>query len=174
MLFAMYIRRDMEIAGANTDEAVPAINIQTAHDRLTHPGKENVRKTAKELGWTLKRGNLKPCDACATGKAKQKNVPKVSKHQPAMNKNEARIFLDLATVKSPKDGPRMTKPNWRIMVDERTNTKFSGFFDTKNGMTEPTCERLQRWKDSGKEVRFIRLDNAGENILLQQGCESAD
>jgi hypothetical protein len=121
MLFAMYIHRDLEIAGANTDVPVPAVSIQTAHDRLAHPGEDNVRKTAKALGWTLTRGNLKPCDACASGKAKQRNVPKVSRHQPATDKNEVRIFLDLATVKSPKDGPRMTKPNWRVMVDERGN-----------------------------------------------------
>jgi hypothetical protein len=59
-------------------------------------------------------------------------------------------------------------------VDERTQMKFSDFFVSKNGMAEPTCELFQRWKDVGREVRYLRMDNAGENKLLQSRCESAN
>jgi hypothetical protein len=52
--------------------------------------------------------------------------------------------------------------------------KFSDFFDTKNGMVEETCEQLYRWKESGQGADIIRLDNAGENKLLQQRSQSAD
>jgi hypothetical protein len=164
VLFAMYIRHNVETAGATADTA-PIMSIQQAHDRLAHPGEENIRKTAVALGWKITRGMLKLCDACAAGKAKQKNVPKASTHQVA-KVNEARVFLDIATVKSPKGGPTVRKPNWRIVVNERTQLKFSDFFETKNGMVEPTCEKLQRWKDAGKEVRYIHMDNAGENERL--------
>jgi hypothetical protein len=50
MFFAMYIRRNMEIAGANTDNPKPSVSIQTAHDRLGHPGEDMTRKVANELG----------------------------------------------------------------------------------------------------------------------------
>jgi hypothetical protein len=60
------------------------------------------------------------------------------------------------------------------MVDERTQLNFSDFFDTKNGMVEETCEQLHRWKESGRGAKIIRLDNAGENKLLQQRSQSAD
>jgi hypothetical protein len=100
-------------------------------------------------------------------------VPKVSAHQ-VTTADKPRVFLDITTVKSPPDGPRVTKPNWRIIVDERIQIKFSDFYETKNGMVEPTCQLFQRWKDAGKEVRFLRMDNAGENKSLQQRCESAD
>jgi hypothetical protein len=60
------------------------------------------------------------------------------------------------------------------MVDERTQLKFSDFFDTKNGMVEETCEQLHRWKESGREAKIIRLNNAGENKLLQQRSQSED
>jgi hypothetical protein len=60
------------------------------------------------------------------------------------------------------------------MVDERTQLKFSDFFDTNNGMVEETCEQLHRWKQSGWGAKLIRLDNAGENKLLQQRSQSAD
>ena len=60
------------------------------------------------------------------------------------------------------------------MVDERTGTKFSDFFDTKKGMVEPTCAQLHRWKESGHGVKHIRMDNAGENLTLQTRSDSSD
>ena len=77
-------------------------------------------------------------------------------------------------VKKAKGGPPVTKPNWRIIVDERTGMKFSDFFDKKSGMVEPTCEMWYKWKTAGLGVNACRLDNAGENKLLQQRSESAD
>jgi len=60
------------------------------------------------------------------------------------------------------------------MVDERTQLKFSDFFPTKNGMVEPTCAKLMKWKQTDIPVQFIRLDNAGENKLLKTRSESSD
>jgi hypothetical protein len=77
VLFVIYIRRNNEIVGTTTD-AITKVSIQQAHVRLGHPGEDMTRKIVKELGWTLIRGNLKPCNACAAGKAKQKNVPQAS------------------------------------------------------------------------------------------------
>jgi hypothetical protein len=76
-------------------------------------------------------------------------------------------------VKKPKDLPAVINPNWRIMVDERTQMKFSAFFAKKNLMVEPTCVQLNKWKNADKAVKFIRMDNAGENKLLQTRLESA-
>jgi hypothetical protein len=154
------------------DKSIP---IQLAHDRLGHPHEDMTRKVAKELGWSLSRGSLKPCDGCLAGKAKQKNVPKESNHEAATEPNEARVFLDITMIKKPEEEKgSIYKPNWRIIVDERTQMKFSDFFVSKNGMAEPTCELFQRWKDVGREVRYLRMDNAGENKLLQSRCESVD
>jgi hypothetical protein len=104
---------------------------------------------------------------------KQKNVPQISAGVSAEEGNNC-VYLDIATVKRRENMPKVRKPNWRIMVDERTQLKFSNFFSTKNGMVEPTCEQLHRWKQSGIAVKYMRLDNAGENKLLQQMCESKD
>jgi hypothetical protein len=110
---------------------------------------------------------------CAAAKAKQKNIPQVSEGTPAED-GKNRIYLNIAMVKQQKGMPRATKPNWRIMVDQRTGLKFSNFFDKKNGMVEPTCEQLHRWKQNGITVDYIRLDNVGENKLLKQRCHSKD
>jgi hypothetical protein len=86
---------------------------------------------------------------------------------------EDRIFLDISTIKN-KDDKRVYKSNWRIMVDEHTELKISDFFDTKSGMVEPTCAKLYKWNQNGIKVKKIRLDNAGENKLLQQRADSKD
>jgi hypothetical protein len=51
----------------------------------------------------------------------------------------------------------------RIMVDKST----THFFKAKNGMCEPTCELIKKWKYMKIEVTCLRMDNAGENKLLQ-------
>jgi hypothetical protein len=43
------------------------------------------------------------------------------------------------------------------MVDERTGTKFTDFYETKAGMIEPACAQLHRWKTSGHGVKYIRM-----------------
>ncbi len=90
----------------------------------------------------LMQGNLKPCNTCVAGKAKQNNVPKDSLHQ-VTTVNAARVFLDIVQVNGPEKGPTVTKPNWWIIVDERTQLKFSDFFNSKRNMVEPTCELFQ-------------------------------
>jgi hypothetical protein len=107
------------------------------------------------------------------GKAKQKNVPKLSEVEP-LRTGQNRFYLDIATVKRIAGQPKTVKPTWRITVDERTQLKFSDFFQTKKGMVEPTGQQFYTWKQSGKAVTFARLDNAGENQRLQERCESKD
>ena len=117
---------------------------------------------------------MKPCKACADAKAKQKNLPTHGEHVPSKNSNE-RIFIDQATVKAPKAlKVTVTKPNWRILVDERTQLKMSDFYETKDGMIEPTCEKFHKWRENRMPVKYLRMDGAGENMKLQQRAESAD
>ena len=83
--------------------------------------------------------------------------------------------MDIATVKKLVNlDVSVTKPNWCIIVDECTQLKFSNFFDRKNGMVEPTCEKINKWKQKGIVVKYVRLDNAGENKLLMKRSNSSD
>ena len=134
---------------------------------------DRTRLTAKTLGWSIKPGNFEVCVAGAKAKAKQINVPKITRHIKG-SKEEPHVFLDLCTVKNKSGQVELTKTNWRIMVDECTEMKFSDFFVKKSDMVEPTCQQLQKWKQAGLGAKFIRLDNAGENKKLQQRAESAD
>jgi hypothetical protein len=176
LLFAMYFWRNTEIAGAiveNKKDPKKTMSANEAHEKLGHADEDATRRAAKELGITITRGLMKPCAACAAAKAKQKSVPKQSDHEPATG-DERRVFLDIATVKQPKNGPKVHKANWRIMVDERTQLKFSSFYEKKSDMVEPTCVQLNKWQQAGLKVTYIRLDNAGENLKLQEVSDSKE
>ena len=103
-------------------------------------------------------------------KSKTKECPKEKcTSSIAKNKTE-RIYLDIATVKGEKNRPKVQKKkNWRIIVDECTQIKFSRFFKTKNGMIQPTLEQINKWKNKGLIVNFMQMDNSGENKKLNTG-----
>jgi hypothetical protein len=173
-IYAMYLKRNTELASAAADGTMTTgrqqenqMTIKQAHDRFGHANEEATRAAAKHAGITITKGTLKVCEACAIAKARQKNVPKHNATHEKARVFPERVFLDIATVKQKEDQPKVTKPNWRIIVDEATNLKFSDFYETKNGMVEPTCELLNKWKQNGKIVKFMRMDNAGENRKLQ-------
>ena len=143
-----------------------SIAIRAAHCKYGHLGEAECRKTAKALGYRVLRGVLKACEACAVANAQQKSVPKLSVSNKSTAPN-GRIFLDLSKIKAPKDlDITVTKSNWRLMVCEYTGLKFSDFFETKDGMVEPTCVKMNQWKQQGKPVKIVRMDNAGENLKL--------
>ena len=77
LIFAMYIRRDTELAGVSTDgkTKMSVAQAHNMHNRLGHCGDDIMKKMAKHLGWEL-MGSSTPCEACVAAKAKQKNVPK--------------------------------------------------------------------------------------------------
>ena len=55
--------------------------------------------------------------------------------------DDGRIHLDISSVKNTDypDVENIPRPYWRLIVDERTQLKFSDFFTSKSGMVEPTC-----------------------------------
>ena len=44
--------------------------------------------------------------------------------------------------------------------------RLSVFYDTNNGMIEPTYERLKKWEQNDHLVNFGSCYNAGENTKL--------
>ena len=176
-IFAMFLNRNTEVAGAAADferNRKSTMSIALAHERLGHANEEATRAAANHLGIKITRGTLKVCEACARAKAKQKNVPKYNATHELELAFPTRVFMDIATVKTPEGQPQVTKPNWHIIVDEATNMKFSHFYQTKSGMVEPTCELFHKWRQQGFEVAKVRMDNAGENRKFQERSGSAD
>jgi hypothetical protein len=48
------------------------------------------------------------------------------------------------------------------------------FFKKKDEMVEPNCELIKQLKDKNLEIKFMRVDNAGENQHLEARCKSKD
>ena len=161
ILFAVYFKR---IPG--NEAAHSSIDINFFHKKIGHCNEDATRQTAHALNIDL-TGTMKPCLPCTVAKAKQKNVVKYNPTHEIADPENLRLFLDIAWFKSPKGMPIITKRYWRMMVDERTQLKFSEFFETKDGMVTPTLAQLNTWSKAGFNVRYIRCDNAGENKLMQ-------
>ena len=153
-----------------------------AHELTGHINVEDCRKTVKYLGYELSRGGLSPCESCAEAKAKMKNLPTrvqtvttVVRPRVIPARPNDLVSLDISTIRAPKGvNVTVTKPNWRLIIDQRTQMKFSEFFATKDGMIEPTCEKFFKWQEAGMPVKVIRCDNARENIKLEDRLGSAD
>ena len=127
LIYAMYLKRDAELNNVAADDKKLNLTIKQAHEKLGHCSEDLTRQMAKSLGWQIVKGTMMPCESCAAGKAKQKNVPKEKPFEEAKN-DVGRYFLDVASVKTKPGQPKVSKPHWRIVVDEKTQLKFSDFF----------------------------------------------
>eukprot|EP00957_Ditylum_brightwellii_P189608 14432751-Ditylum_brightwellii.AAC.1 len=83
--------------------------------------------------------------------------------------------LDISTIKVlARVKVTMVKPQWSMLVDEKTNMKWSEFYKHKNDFVEPLCTKMHRWKEAGIPVQIWRCDNTGENTLLEKRSDSAN
>ena len=174
-IYACKFTRTLELATASADTPV-RLNINMAHCLLGHRNEDSVRKTARELGWVLSRGTLKPCEHCARSKAKQKNVRKESV-APKADVPGHRLYLDLSkvTVKSEtSENVSINRDNWKVLVCEATGKKWSDFTVTRSESVERSCEHFHKLKTRGIPVRYVRLDPAGENHKLAKRAGSSD
>jgi hypothetical protein len=86
------------------------------------------------------------------------------------------MFTDITSIRKPKNDPKalfVSKPHMRILVDETTNVRFVQWFETKEGMVDPTCVTLYQWSTKGMKKLFIRCDGAGENHSLEDTLHSS-
>ena len=92
---------------------------------------------------------------------------KKSGHQVA-EKIGQRIFIDISSVKNREfsELEQTSRPYWRILVDEKTQLKFSDFYETKIGMVEPTCELFSRWS----AMKGIMLNSYDVMKEVQEYC----
>ena len=151
------------------------MNYSKAHALLGHNNEEMTRKIANYLDWELTKAATNPCEPCTIAKYKQKNACKESKGQKATDPN-GWVYLDISMIKVPafRNFPAVKRPHWRIVVDEMSQKKHSHFFETKDGMVVPTCTLFTKQKADGRGVKFLQMDNAGENKKLQSTAEKPE
>ena len=174
-VFAIIFRRRSEIAGAQIDpELTEAVRLsyKVAHSKLGHPDENLTRSGAKALHWNIIRGTAEVCESCARGKAKQKNIPKISTGEKATAYG-GRFHHDITTIKG-REGVVCTTPVMHCQLDEFSDEGEVWFYKRKDLMIEGYCTYLSDVERNGTVVKFIRMDNSGENKAFVNRAKSAD
>jgi hypothetical protein len=150
---------------AHALKTVATMDINEAHDKLGHFGESMLRKTCSDAGTTL-TGVLQPCDGCLRAKAQRKALSKVSTSK-ATEPGE-RICIDISGPYTPSIRGTLY---WGNMVCEHTNKTWNVFMKHKSDFPSWVLAQIDAMKVKNKIVKFIRLDNAGENnAKLKKGC----
>jgi hypothetical protein len=171
-----------EEAQSPEEEVKPnkVVPYHVAHAQLGHCGEDATHAVAAHLDWKIARGTASPCISCAEVKVKKKTFKQEGASVPtnlkrstddSVNPIGTRWYLDQASVKKSPEGFMLTKPNLKMLVEGATQMKFVEFLSNKNDQVESTCEILHSFKQDGMPVKFLRCDNAGENVSLEKAIK---
>ena len=144
-----------------------SISIWKFHQITGHTGEHLLRPTADYMGIKL-TGKLEPCETCAQAKIRQANVPK-KKEKQVPSRPGYRLFMDISSFKHESMGG---KRHWLIVVDEFSDCSHSFFLKRKSDQIELFPIWIKELKAKyGIDIKYIRLDNSGENRSLQNECD---
>jgi len=133
-----------------------SMEINEAHDKLAHVGEDILRQTMKNYNVRL-TGTLLPCDACMRAKARAKDLKKKSTN-PATSPGE-RLCLDASGPFEPSIGGARFDAK---IVDQFSRKTWSGHMKSKDQIQDLVKGHLDALNGQGKQVKFLRCDNAGE------------
>ena len=144
-----------------------SIPIWKFHQMTGHTGEHLLRTTAENMGIKL-TGKLEPCEICAQVKIRQANIPK-KKEKQVPSRPGYRLFIDISSFKHESMGG---KRPWLIAVDKFSDCSHSFFLKRKSDQIVMIPIWIKGLKTKyGIDVKYIRLDNSGENRSLQKECE---
>lgn len=153
-VFGLQVNRMMEASTAL--DVGKTIDVSKAHSLFGHASEDTTRKTAALYGLKV-TGTMDLCDACATAKAKQKNVNKVGS---STTRPGERLYVDISSVSATSIGGS----KFMIMiVDDYSNMKWSKFIKAKSDLCDNVLPFIKELTSNGITVSSIRMDNAGEN-----------
>ena len=143
-----------------------SIPIWKFHQITGHTGEHLLRPTAEYMGIKL-TGQLEPCEMCAQAKITQANVPK-KKEKQVPSRPGYRMFIDISSFKLESMGG---KRHWLIVVDEFSDCSHSFFLKRKSDQLKLFPNWIKELKAKYRiDIKYIRLDNSGENKGLQDEC----
>jgi hypothetical protein len=71
----------------------------------------------------------------------------------------------------PKDGAKCPKPVWQMWQDEASNYRETENFKTKDETSLYLCQVIHKLKERGMKVKYVRMDNSGENKKFVEMAE---
>ena len=144
-----------------------SIPIWKFHQMTGHTGEYLMKTTADYMGIRL-TGKLDPCETCAQAKIRQANIPK-KKEPQVPSRPGYRLFIDISSFKHECMGG---KRHWLIVVDEFSDCSHSFFLKRKSDQIELLPVWMKELKAKyGIDIKYVRLDNSGENRSLQKECD---
>ncbi|MCP3667476.1 MAG: DDE-type integrase/transposase/recombinase, partial [Gammaproteobacteria bacterium] len=141
-----------------------ATEINIFHQRLGHPSEASTIKTA-ELNRVKLKGKFKFCESCIYGKAHQKPVKKWTGTRATVPYE--RVFVDITSLQHTSLGG---SKHWAVVVDDATRFRWSFFMKDKSCLSNIMTTYLTTVRQQGHSIKFIRCDNAGENLGLKRIC----
>ena len=149
-----------------TIEPGKSIPIWKFHQMTGHTGEHLMKATADYMGIKV-TGKLDLCETCAQAKIRQANIPK--KNEPHVPSRPGyRLYIDISSFKHESMGG---KRHWLIVVDEFSDCSHSFFLKRKSdqiGLLPVWVKELKA--KYGIDIKYVRLDNSGENRRLQNEC----
>ena len=91
-------------------------------------------EAARSLGWVITRKILMPCHHCTTEKAKKRVY--LREHPQRLGRSTAEYGLTSLLSRYPRSLDYLSKHNWLVVVDERSDTKFLSFHAKKDDIAE--------------------------------------
>jgi len=158
---------NMTKSNEHGSENIPQlVDVNVAHECLGHISLDAIQTLARQYNWKLTGTFRSGCQGCAYAKSKQKNVPHNTTKR-ATQRGE-RLFIDLS-------GPftKSLKGNkyWMMIVDDFTRKKWSFYLPSKDKLGIPLKHLITKLNNLGHRVRYVRMDNAGENKkYIEQVC----
>ena len=141
--------------------SIPTWDINRFHNIFNHASEDVLRATAKEKNWKL-TGKFETCRHCKESNAQQKGVSRTSNTQST--KPGERLFIDITSIQAHSFGG---KKFWLVVVDDATNLTWSFFLQQKNATAKEMFTLLKHLHSNGVIIKYIRCDNAGENVALE-------
>jgi len=143
-----------------------SFNIEKIHSILGHANERTCQETATHYGWKV-TGKLNVCANCAEAKAKQHPVSKEIKERA--NLPGERLFVDIQPIRKESAGGSR---NWILIVDDHSDYCMSHFTKSRDELSETMLKVIKILQERYMmNVKFIRMDNAGENKSLMQMLE---
>jgi len=151
-LFAGFMQR-VGVAALPATPAGRTITVNDAHAKLGHCSKALARKAAQYYDWKLMRGGMPPCEECATGKGRQKDVVKDSDHIPSEVMGE-RFYIDIASIKRENsEDTGYSKMFWLLAVDEYSHMKFLWFLSRKSELSGVLRDFVKKCKGHNINIK---------------------
>jgi hypothetical protein len=140
-------------------------DINHLHKFFGHCGQEILNKTIKMYGFKSS-GSFDSREQCAIAKERQKNVNK--NWLGSSNLPGERLYVDISSI---KERSFCGAKFWALIVDDYTDFCWSFVMKNKSDLKTRIKTLLTDLKIANWIVKFIRCDDAGENMTMKNDPE---